>query len=52
MYDIPLHYYATRYQPIDENLQLKKTPCDSITVFVTITPKILDVSSFLKIISD
>lgn len=46
MYDLPLHYYATRYQPIDETLILNKTPCDNITAFITIIPKILEVSIF------
>eukprot|EP00604_Paraphysomonas_vestita_P003546 CAMPEP_0174822802 /NCGR_PEP_ID=MMETSP1107-20130205/18674_1 /TAXON_ID=36770 /ORGANISM="Paraphysomonas vestita, Strain GFlagA" /LENGTH=476 /DNA_ID=CAMNT_0016042881 /DNA_START=245 /DNA_END=1675 /DNA_ORIENTATION=+ len=44
MYDLPLHYYATRYQPIDETLILNKTPCDNITAFITIIPKILEQS--------
>jgi hypothetical protein len=45
VYDIPLHYYATRYQPVDEILVLTKCAYDNITAHVTITPKILENSA-------
>lgn len=42
MYDLPLHYYATRYQPVDEIISLTKISASSIMAHITITPKILD----------
>jgi hypothetical protein len=45
VYDLPLHYYANRYQPMDECLSLAKCVFDAVSVQVTIIPKILtDVS--------
>ena len=38
---LPLHYYANRYQSVEENLLLAKCDVEGAGLMVTITPKFM-----------